>query len=224
MIPAIYIPSLIALGCGAVGVLVGLFIGLAPEPHLAALRRASRAKTSGLKEGDFVCLEGVLYAAQPLEGAISRESIGVQRLEYFEPKRSRNEDRQVTGETQTATGLALSDDGGRALIMLEEGSLLATRQWRATENSMGDRWARVAIPGTQELVERSITIGAKVLLLGEAAWVNKAWVVRGRDTFLTDVSRAELERSDARSRVTGLVVAALSVLASVVAAVVLAAG
>lgn len=225
MIPAAYLHSLIALGCGGVGVLIGLFIGFAPEPQVAALRRARRSATTGLREGDFVCLEGVLETSEPMEGAISQEPVAVQRFEhagYVDPDRPTKGVEVIHTAVRTAPGLRLNDGQGRVSILLDEGLLLATRRWTARESVLGNRWRTVAMPDTIELAEESIAVGAKVVLLGEAAWVQNAWVVRGRDAFLTDVTREKLERSDTHSRILGLAIAALSVAGSIAAAVMLA--
>jgi hypothetical protein len=217
--------ALVSLGCGAAGALVGLFIGFAPEPHLASLRRAQKSKTTELREGDFVCLEGTLRAPQPLEGAVSRAAVAVQRLEYTAPNRpnrargERGTDVQH-GELRSAEGLALDDGEGRVFLDLEGGMLLTTRRFTGTERNLGDlHWRKVAMKDTVEIFEASIAVGAKVLALGEATFENRAWRLRGRDVFLTDVSRAELEKSDARSRTLGLAVAGVSVGVGVLAAI-----
>lgn len=225
MIPAAYLHSLLALGCGGAGVLVGLFIGFAPEPQLAALRRARRSTTTALREGDFVCLEGVLETSDPMEGAVSQQPVAVQKIEhtgYVNPN-SRSDGLDIIHTAvRTATGLALNDGQGRVFIHLEEGQLLATSRWSARESAMVHRWTTVAMPDTIELSEESIAPGAQVVLLGEAAWDGKGWVLRGRDLFLTDVTREKLEKSDARGRMVGLAIAALSMAASIAAAVMLA--
>ena len=102
-------------------------------------------------------------------------------------------------------------------IALEEGRLITVKSFHGTELTMGDRWRR-AVPNAIELVERSIAVGADVLLVGEATKFNTTWTIGGRDAFLTDVPRAELLRTDSFNRAVGLTLVIASVIGSVIIA------
>lgn len=221
MIPEALIPSLVALGCGLAGAVVGLFVGFAPEPHLAALRRARRATSTTLREGELVMLEGSLFTPEPLDGAISRGEVAAQYLEH-RFRLQRDKDRHLRGALGTAPHLALRDRESQVAIELEGGSLVTVKSFHGTEDTVGERWGQLAVPGAIELVEHSIPLGAQVVLVGEAAQVDGKWVVRGRDAFLSDAPLAELRRKDSFNRGVGLTLIIASLVGGVVIAVQLA--
>ena len=216
MIPEAYIPSLVALGCGVAGALVGLFIGFVPEPHVGALRRARRSGASRLREGDFVCIEGRIVTPTPLVGLVSQQPIALQHLEHGS-RHTRNRDRQLQLERDEAVDLTVRDQEGAVAFALEEGVLITVKSFHGTARTMGSRWKR-AMPDATDLVERSIAVGAEVLLVGVATKFNSSWTIGGRDAFLTDVPRAELLRKDSFNRAAGLTLVVASLIGSVIIA------
>ena len=142
-----------------------------------------------MSEGDFVCLEGVVTATVPLEGPVSGEAVAAYEVAHYRITNRRNKDPLVHLERSTALGLAIRDQQGSALLVLDEGALRATRRVRGTANTLKDRWSAVVFaPEVVELAEHSIALGANVVVLGHAARVNGVWALRGRDAFLTDVT------------------------------------
>lgn len=215
---------LLSLGLGLAGAVVGLFIGFAPSPEAASFRRARRATSGDLHEGDFVLLQGALTAQEPLLGAISQDSVGVQRLMHHQHGQNampQDHDRRDVSaqELQVALGLAVRDDLGTVLINPEEGMLYTRHGSSGTEQNLGARWNSVAPAETLRLFERSIPIGAPVVVIGEATWNGTAWAVRGRDLLLSDFSREALESRFASGRVLGIAVITLSILGGVGAAI-----
>jgi hypothetical protein len=207
--------SLIALGCGAFGVLAGLFIGFAPEPHLAALRRARRGTTASLREGDFVYLEGVLTALEPIRGPVSQEAVATFEVAHYRLADRQNKERLVHLERSTAPGLTVRDQAGSAQLLLDEGVFRAARSVPGTETTLKDRWSTVVFaPDVVELAEHSIALGSNVLAMGQAARVGDAWTLGGRDAFLTDIALETLLSDDRQSRILGGAVISLSLVGS----------
>ena len=193
--------------------LAGLFVGFAPEPHLAALRRARRGSSTSLREGDFVWLEGVITAAEPLTGPVSQQTVAAFRVLHYRPVRQGDQHERIRhAEQQSALGLAVRDQEGSVELQFDEGTLVSKNRRLGTQASMGDRWTTTVFePEVVELAEHSIAVGAQVVAMGEAARVEEKWVLRGRDAFLSDVTLEELRSVDRRNRLAGQALIALSI-------------
>lgn len=217
MIPDPWIPSLVSLGLGAAGALVGLFVGFAPSPEAAAFARARRATTKELREGEHVLLVGELVTESPLPGVLSKKDIAVMRLERRErTARDRQNDRDddtVAHELRVAPGLAVRDHLGKVFVEPEAGGLLTKTSWAGSRLTIDEvTWRENTTPETRDLREFSIEVGAPVVVIGEATWDRKAWTLRGRDLVLTNLSLEALEARFRTGRVGGVTLMVASVL------------
>lgn len=214
VIPAPWVPVLVSLGLGAAGVLVGLFIGFAPSPEAAAFKRARRATTNDLREGDHVLLVGELVTERPLTGVISDKQVGVMRLERreYSTRAPNDRDEDTTAhELRVAPGLALRDLQGKVYLEPDAAGLLTKTVWRASALTLDEvRWRENTTPETKDLAEHSIELGAPVVAIGEATWDRKAWTLRGKDLVLTNLPLAALEARFRAGRVGGVVLIVVS--------------
>jgi hypothetical protein len=222
VIPAPWVPVVVSLGLGAVGVLVGLFIGFAPSPEAAAFRRARRGTTTGLREGEHVVLIGELVTASPLRGVVSDAQVAVMRLERRErsPRDPDDRDQDTTAhELRVAPGLALRDHLGQVYVVPEAAGLLTKSVWRGSERTVDAvKWRENTTPETLDLTEHSIEVGAPVVAIGQATWDRKAWTLGGTDLVLTNHSLDALEARFRAGRVGGVVLIVLSALLGLAAA------